>query len=231
MARWDGTSWAPVGDGSLPNPTPLGVFHGELVVSDFSVPGRLRHWNGSAWLPFGDGIQDGYVSAIATNHDELVAGGVFTFTGYDGIEINNIAAWDGHHWHNLGAGVTGRFFGAVSAMTIYRGKLIVAGGLETAGGQPAHAIASWDGQTCQQLGDGLTHSMGAQVFVNALAVFRGELVATGRFDLAGGWPARSIARWDGHQWRAPGSEGATTLSGWGETLAELDGDPSVNLRR
>lgn len=224
LARWDGVSWQPIGDGTLGSPRPLGVFEGQLVVSAFTPDGRLRRWDGSAWQPFAEAIPEGFVSSMALYHDRLIIGGSFTFTGYYGEQINNVAAWDGQHWRGLGQGVIGQFFGAVNAMKVYQGKLIVAGAIQAAGGEPASGIASWNGATWKPLGLGLTSSNPpVQIVVNALAIYRGELIATGQFGIAGLVPARNIARWNGAKWSALGPDGATTLGGPGSSLASSNG--------
>jgi hypothetical protein len=222
IAFWDGSTWEQVGDGSIANPAPLGEFQGELVVTDFALPGRIRHWDGTAWQPFGAGIEDGNVQALAVYKGQLVVGGQFVITNPLGEEINSIAGWDGTYWRPLGLGVVGEFFATVRAMTVYKGQLVVAGGLNMAGGRPVHAIAVWNGEVWREPSGGLTHSMGAQVFVTALAVYKGELYAAGQFDLAGGVPARNIARWDGKVWNALGPNGEVTLFGPGEALAEVN---------
>jgi hypothetical protein len=159
---------------------------------------------------------------MTTYRSQLVVGGNFDFIGDAGDSIHGVARWDGEHWRSLGLGVAGVAWNSpVDAMIVYAGKLIVAGALDTAGGSPCNAIASWDGTAWSTLGSGLSDPPG-QVVVWALAVYRGELVATGQFQHAGGIAARNIARWNGVQWNALGAGGDSTLSSWGRALHVMD---------
>jgi hypothetical protein len=224
LAFWNGHAWGPIGDQVIPNATPLGVFQGELVIGANGLDGSVRRLHGNSWLPFGEGIPNAYVRCMAKYQGNLIVGGNFSFTGFYGETIDNVARWDGQHWRALGAGVSGQAWGLpAAAMTVFKGKLIVAGGLDTAGGQPANAIASWNGNTWQSLGQGLTTPPG-QVIVWDLALYKGQLVATGQFQHAGSVAARNIARWDGEHWFALGPGGDATLTGWGRALATIGND-------
>lgn len=106
----------------------------------------------------------------------------------------------------------------VKALTVFNGNLIASGVFNSAGGNPANNIASWDGSSWHALGSGLETHAGF-VSVNALAVYNGELYAAGSFHTAGGVPAENIARWDGTAWHAvgkgiPGSAGVNTLASY-----------------
>jgi hypothetical protein len=222
FASWNGVAWSPVADSPLPGANPLGAFEGELIVASSSVDGQIRHLEGGAWMPFGAGIPEGFITCMTTYRSELIVGGNFDFTGDSGDSIHGVARWDGDHWRSLGAGVAGAAWSSpVDAMVVYAGKLIVAGGLDTAGGSPCNAIASWDGNAWSALDTGLTDPPG-QVVVWALAVYSGELVATGQFQHAGGIAARNIARWDGMRWKTLGAGGDSTLSSWGRALHVMD---------
>jgi hypothetical protein len=73
-----------------------------------------------------------------------------------------------------------------------------------AGGVAASRIAKWNGQTWSAVGTGLSGG------VSVLKVFDGggssgpALYAGGAFQLAGGAPARHVAKWDGQSWTALG---------------------------
>jgi hypothetical protein len=59
--------------------------------------------------------------------------------------------------------------------------------------------------------------------VDALAVYDGQLVAGGWFDLAGGAPAHCVAAWDGDAWdplgSGPGNDGVSAMTVYGGQLA------------
>lgn len=140
------------------------------------------------------------VFGLGTWQDRLVAGGQ-TFQSR-GRTLDHVAVFDGVGWQPLGEGVSG----TVRAVCEYGGDLVVAGRFSAAGGKPASGVARWDGQQWHPLGEGLELSYAAEPRVFALAVYDGELYAGGLFDRAGGKPVRSLARWDGTQWRAAGGD-------------------------
>ncbi len=112
-------------------------------------------------------------------------------------------------WSPLGSGIgTPANPGGVFTSTVYNGNLIVAGAFDTVGGIPAANIAMWNGTSWSALGSGIkfrTHVWNyTGGIVHSLAVYNGELYATGTFDTAGGIQANSIAKWDGNSWSAVG---------------------------
>ncbi|TDE02429.1 choice-of-anchor D domain-containing protein [Jiangella asiatica] len=194
IARWDGTTWAPLGggiDGFAVND--LLVHDGVLVAAgNFSRAGdagvrNLASWNGSTWSSLGGGV-DREVRALAVLDGDLVAGGSFTEAG--GVPANRIASWDGETWTPLGDGVDDR----VRALTVHDGDLVVGGAFSQAGGVEVNKVARWDGAAWSPLGAGTSSQ------VDALAVYDGDIIASGGFLEAGGERVDRIARWDGEAW-------------------------------
>ena len=208
VASWDGTSWAPLGDGTLD--------HGGLalaVFDDGSGHGaelftQAWAWNGTDWRELEDPAPlDDEVWALAV-HDSgagasvLYAGGDFLNAG--GTPVSGVARWDGA-WLPLGSGIDAR----VHSLALYDdggggGTQLYAGGnFSTAGGVAANRIARWDGASWSPLGSGTNGT------VRALAVFDDgsgpALFAGGPFTSAGGIPASCIARWNGTVWGSIGS--------------------------
>jgi hypothetical protein len=64
------------------------------------------------------------VTSLTVYNNELIAGGGFIKAG--GVDVNNIARWDGNSWKPLGGGMSGTNI-SVSALTIYNGELIAGG--------------------------------------------------------------------------------------------------------
>ncbi len=116
--------------------------------------------------------------------------------------------WDGFDANGVDS------LGAVSAMTVYRGDLIVGGGFEEAGGTYVAYIARWDGSQWHSMAGG----MDAPVL--ALGVYRDTLFAGGTFGSAGEVLANYIARWDGVNWRRVES-GIADSQGQGERTSEV----------
>jgi hypothetical protein len=112
IAKWDGTSWSPLGQGvndqvwdlavfddDGPGPRPPALYVGGYFTTAGGQPAnRLARWDGSSWEPVGGGI-NGDVEALAVFDDDgagphlpaLFVGGLFTVAGTQPSE--NIAAW------------------------------------------------------------------------------------------------------------------------------------------
>jgi hypothetical protein len=146
IARWNGSEWAPLGNGLDRPAHALTVFDGALVAGgDFTIAGdvpanRIARWDGVDWSPLGDGV-DGLVESLAVHRGELVAGGSFLAAG--GQSTPGLAKWDGNTWSGLGTGIYGRYDQIVNALYTYNGDLWVGGEFTVAGGQAASSIARW----------------------------------------------------------------------------------------
>ena len=229
IARWDGSSWAPLGSGVW-----FGAVHALAVHDDgggsalyaggsFGTAGgtaadRVAKWDGASWTPVGSGVWYGVVHALAVYDDgggsALYAGGDLSAAG--GVDAYNIAKWDGSSWTNLASWVNAK----VRTLAVYddgRGPALYAGGdFTTAGGAQANGIARWDGASWEALG------LGISSIVRTLAVYDDgggpALYAGGRFEISGVW--MGIAKWDGSSWSELGS--GTNANGTVDALAVHD---------
>jgi len=222
VARWDGTRWYKLGQGTDDNVLCFATYDGDLVVGGvFTTAGGasangIARWDGASWYPLDTGITGGTytdVQGLAVWGTDLVAAGEFTHAG--GNPANNIARWDGVDWYALGSGTDSWNW----AVTVYDGDVIVGGHFEYAGGVAANAIARWDGLSWYPLGSGMSHSP-SDPQVYTLAVVGPDLIAGGHFDTAGGTPAENIARWNGSSWSDVGSGVDNTVQG----ICEYGGD-------
>lgn len=126
---------------------------------------------------------DGTVVAVATDGNNVYVGGNFSRIG--GIQVSQIAKWNGSQWSALGTGVTGVVQAiAVSGNNVYFGT----------GSQ----LYVWNGHTVEVLGGGV-------VGINAIAVSGSDVYVGGSFTDAGGVSATRIAKWNGSTWSALGS--------------------------
>lgn len=231
IAKWDGTSWSPLGTG-VDNPvSSLLVFDREDGAADDLYAGgsflnagdtpatRIARWScddggESSWSPVGDGL-DSWVDAVAVFDDGsgagpvLYAGGSFRYAG--GVELNGIARWTTRGWAPLGEGVAGPngALGVVNALAVYddgRGEaLYVGGGFAFAGGLPASSIAAWDGDSWEAVSSGVSGGVFALVSHDDGRGDGKKLYAAGTFSAAGGAPAFRIASWDGTSWAPLGA--------------------------
>ena len=215
IARWNGTTWLPLGGGMTSEYTPvvraLTVFDdgdGPALYAGgcFTAAGAvgasdIARWDGAEWSPLGSGISDdGWhagVCALAVFDDgsgpALYAGGDFDTAG--GISARGIARWDGTGWSPLSGVVSG----VVNALAVFddgSGSALYAGGdFGMVGGVTADNIAKWNGSSWSAVGTGTSG------IVSALAVFDDgsgpALYLAGSFSTAGGAEASGVAKWDG----------------------------------
>ncbi|MBL8047000.1 MAG: hypothetical protein JNL09_10685, partial [Anaerolineales bacterium] len=85
------------------------------------------------------------------------------------------------------------------------GDLIAGGEFTRADGQPAQAIARWDGTQWHPMGAGLTTTMTYDPAVFALLAHPdGSVYAVGQFTRSGATVLSHVARWDGQAWSSVG---------------------------
>ncbi len=200
IARWDGTSWTPLGAGVNGKVNALAIYNGSLVAAgEFTTAGGLEvnfiaQWDGTAWNDELGGVGS-TVTSLAIYGDELYAGGYFLEA--DNTPVNYIAKRDTSGWVSVGGGMGGSQ-GQVMALTVHNGELYAGGFFTTAGGQSANHIAKWNGTSWSALGTGISN------IVYTLSEYNGNLIAGGLFLSAGGVPANHIASWNGTSWSALG---------------------------
>ncbi len=219
VARWDGQSWSPLGNG-LPNSvTALATTPAGDVVAATSNQAWL--WQSGTWTQLG-GSAAGSIHCIAVGpNGDVYIGGQFAVVS--GVPAAGMARWDGVSWQPVGVGFGyGTTPGAqarVEALLFQpNGNLLAAGEFTTAGGNPAVAVASWDGANWGPLGSGLFKVSNGNARGNAmLALPNGGTLVAGEFQMAGGVPVANIAAWNGSTWSATGSG----INGDTVTAAEL----------
>ncbi len=227
IAKWDGTSWSPLGAGIDGVVDALAVFDDSsgggpalYAAGFFTTAGgltvnRIAKWDGKSWSPLGEGM-DGAVHALAVFDDgsgagpALYAAGGFETAG--GVIANRIAEWDGSTWSPLSSGTDG----IVLALSVFdEGSgdgpaLYASGGFENAGGVTAKRIAKWDGLSWSPLGYGMYSGVWALAAFDDRSGHGPALYAGGFFTQGGGDPdARYVAKWNGTTWFAVGSSGLT----------------------
>lgn len=141
VARWNGSSWAPMGNG-----LPAGAY--ALAAGPqglYSGGGSgVQRWDGSSWRAFGGNVQGRYqalgtVNALSFNGDNLFVGGDFPSAG--GVPAIGLARWNGAQWSALGSGVSSN--GYITALASTGNDLYVAGVFDSVGGKPSTNIARW----------------------------------------------------------------------------------------
>jgi hypothetical protein len=235
VARWDGASWAPMGnqfndawvytllaadlDGDGPAPAAL-LAGGWNLRDQKGENGLIARWDGAAWLAFDAGLErsdDLWATSLALVDPDgdglptLYASG--TLIPSDDPASPNLARWDGARWRPVGGGLDamGRALASYDADGDGPGGavLVVGGDFTIAGGQPRPRIASWDGQDWGDFGGGMDGPVHA-IAVHPVGQHQTVLYAGGAYTSAGGKPASNIAEWNGSAW-APLGAGAGGL--------------------
>ena len=238
IAKWDGTSWSPLGSGLDNQVFSLAVFDdgtgsgsalfaGGSFQSAGGVPAsRIAKWDGTSWSAVGSGM-NAYVDTLAVLDDPggsgpaLYAGGSFTSAG--GIAANRIAKWDGVTWSSVEDGISGPGSPVVSALAAFDdgrgpGPSLYAGGrFSSSGGALASNLARWDSRRWSALGNGLDDTVQA-LTVSHDPEGKSVLYAGGCFQGAGGAVVDSVAKWDGSSWSALGAG----MNGCIESLTMFD---------
>lgn len=211
IARWDGSTWDPLGDGMNASVRALAVYNGELIAAgSFTTAGgvpanRIARWNGSSWQPLGTGMTGGTVDALLvyynsiTEVNELIAGGSFSNAGGT-TGTGRIARWNGTMWQGLGSS---GFSLQVDSLGTYNGDLVATE--HAVDLTLVRSIRRWNGAVWTTFG-----LQSGDVF--ALTEFNGELIAAGAFSSISGVPASRLARWNGSIWQPFGSTVNATVN-------------------
>ena len=215
LARWDGSTWSPVGGGVTGTGS---IFAGSPVTTlqlqgnDLYVGGNFTtvggtvpalnaaRWNGSTWSALGTGLKtppnSGAVSALAFLGTDLYAFGNFTNAG--GVTASGLAKWNGATWAAFGA-LNGNITRAISNA----GSLYIAGDFNVANYNTSsnvigNHIIRWDGATFHAVAG--KPAQGTHLFVQSLGLGSDGLYMGGVFNVVGATTAPHIARWDGANW-------------------------------
>lgn len=175
-------------------------YHGELCGLPESSVFQYDGQSFQTWEPF---------EQIPEHHITYV-GSVFDFKGYtymtgyykDPLTGNIISfmRWNGSTWEHVPG--WGTLNAPIKDVFIHEGVLYVGGAFRKASGGPGNGVAAFDGEQWDELGGGVlnTNALGNTV-VRGLAWYRGDLIAYGRFTLAGyEVVCPSLAKWDGERW-------------------------------
>jgi hypothetical protein len=224
VVRYDGSNFYPLGDkpanGFATPPINVscigqaddGIYVGGLLTAaGKTLASRIARWDGANWNTVGGGTMGGASSgnrvlAIAGLGSDVYVGGTFTNVG--GINVSNIAHWDGFNWWNMGVG----FDSSVSVLAATPGAVYAGGGFTNALDPfpfTVDHIAMWDGLDWYNLGSGVN----ANGTVNAIAVSGNNVYVGGTFTNASGVTANRIAVWNGFNWASLGTGTANGLNG------------------
>ncbi len=212
VAKWDGSQWSALGQGTDMYVRAIAVIGSDVYVggqfnnaknadgSNVPGTGNIARWNGTEWNAMGYGMEND-VLALAVSGSLLYVGGNFgaalSAPGTYVPSTNTGAIWDGTSWssmHNININ------GEINVITVAGTKIYVGGAFNNAGGvAAADWLACWTGSAWTALGTSVNSS------VYAIAVSGSTVYVGGNFTAAGGVAnTRRIARWNGSAWSAMG---------------------------
>ncbi len=146
FTKWDGLNWH---DLSCPYRNISETI--ECYNSKFYIGGNILDsignnvdiisWDGSAFSIVGGGIHGSIssVDALCVYNGKLYVGGYFSTT--NGNAGNNIMAWNGTSWEDVGGGTDHE----VRCMSVHNNELYVGGYFTHAGGILTNHLAKWNG--------------------------------------------------------------------------------------
>ncbi len=170
------------------------------------VQGQNWQWDGTGPGNAAAANMKGFYYDSVTNNT-FMAG---WFKYFDGIMVNGLCRYDGETVHPVGTGADncgniGCSSSGVGAIQRYNGKMYFGFVHNSFSGLEANGIVAWDGLSFSPLGEGLRNLNGDPwAGATEIAVFQGDLYASGPFELAGSDTTYNIARWDGEQWHKVG---------------------------
>lgn len=143
IARWNGTTWFPLGAG-ISNPVgalavlPNGnlVAGGNFLTAGGLVANSIARWNGVAWSALGGGVTGSVLALAPLPNGDVIAGGDFLVAG--GLAANRVARWSGTGWSAVGAGADSVVF---RFATMLDGDVFVGGHFGFVGGIVSPGIA------------------------------------------------------------------------------------------
>lgn len=194
VGLWDGTNWAPLGNGLLGSFGVANPVHkikslatetyaaGRFAFADNSPGTGIGKLLANIWTNIGAGPR-GHGLALEVSGEEILVG-----------HAQGVSRWTGSAWTDLGLPLQGPVYALA-----FVGRDLYAGGRFTNSGSTAlRNIARWDGTNWSSVGTGVNGT------VRALAARDGALVLGGEFTEAGGLACARVARWMSGMWNSMG---------------------------
>jgi hypothetical protein len=202
VARWDGTSWSPMGMqfASADVLSLVTLPNGRVVAGSTGTAGlgSVTVWDGATWSSVGPQSGGNVPGLAVMPNGDLVACGHFAALG--GVTCH-ASRWNGVAWVPF---ATQASWESLCLHPLANGDVILGGALATVHGVQARGVARWDGTTWHGFGAGLglqTGGTGTFTAVRCLTTLPdGSLVAGGTFTNAGSVPTAYLARWNGSAW-------------------------------
>ena len=215
IARYDGSSWQPLGSGTngpvdaidrLPNGDV--VIAGSFTTAGGVAANRIARWDGAQWSSLNSfAYPVSGVDALAhTASNAILAAHTVPPTGFPPSSGRwQVSRLDGSGWTPI---ATTLFTDKIATLAVLpNGDLIAGGYFTTVGTISASRVARWNGVAWSPLGAGFD-----QPVLDLLVLPGGDLLAAGVFTVSGTVPTPGVARWDGTSWTPLGTGPGGTVS-------------------
>lgn len=165
IARWDGSQWQPLGTGLIDSSPSINALvfdnNGNLYATgrfswrgdNTSISPNIAKWNGSTWSSLGTGLTGPNIPNVGyalkfDNVGNLVVAGKFGFAG--GVQVNNIARWNGTSWSAFGAagpsaGLAETGTGVLALGLTPQGEVVAASKSSIVGSLVHNELMRWNG--------------------------------------------------------------------------------------
>lgn len=220
VARWDGTSVAPLGAGFDDDVFALAmhdhgggpVLHaaGDFTHSGAQAISRIAKWNGSAWTKLNDAVFSAAIERVASIDlddgfgPQLYVAGIFPQHA-SGVPAPYLVKWNGAGWAAVGPPLNGAVYDVIAFDdgTGFGRELYIAGAFTQSLGSPVVRVARLRGGAWSTLTGITTGSVLALTSYQAPGWSAPQLIAGGDFTATGS--LKWIVRWNGTAWVSTGS--------------------------
>ncbi len=171
--------WAIVGKSFPFEISTMLEYKNELYLAGGDASGNssthIMKWNGKAWGKPGAGLK-GQIKSLAIYNNRLYTGG--QFARVNGVYTGCIASWDDTAWAASGGGINLKSVELEKICPVNEANLVV-----------------YVDTTPNKRGMIYYDTLFANLSVNAMLEYKGQLYIAGKFDYAGGVPSQNIARY------------------------------------
>lgn len=192
IARWDGTSFTPLGSGANGQVNALArTADGSILAAgNFSQIGGvaasgIARWNGSTWSPMGNAVLG---PILVARTGEIYAS--------SGVGLG-VVRWNGTAWVTVGTGWPA--VGAIALAELPNGELLGSAMLFTGHSTPQFYLLRLTGGVWVPFGAPLNST------VYSILATDTEVYVGGGFSFAAGGPANFVARYDNGNWQSLGN--------------------------
>jgi hypothetical protein len=159
---------------------------------------NLARWDGTQWHSVSGGASGGpypFVNALLSDGaNNIYIAGAFRSAG--GMNITNVARWDGSQMNSMGAGPSGTNY----TLAFVGSDLYTGGNFTNISGSTIWGAAHWNGSGWEAVTAGFAGQVSSTV--SSAAGINGQLYVGGNFIRAGNAGVTALAKWYGSAWSA-----------------------------